>query len=121
MVMFFEEIVLHHGFPSRANTIRHSIDLGSTSRLYLLEYFNTNTASEIMMTAQQVKVSSSPRMKKDVESPYSQTDKEMLAVVLGTLHYYLYVYGSTFTVRTDHEPLLGIFKSSKPASARIDR
>ncbi|GFO17916.1 hypothetical protein PoB_004442100 [Plakobranchus ocellatus] len=57
----------------------------------------------------------------DVESRYSQTEREMLAVVYGVEKCYVYLYGSTFTVTTDHKPLLGIIGSSKPCSARIDR
>ena len=97
----------------------------------VMEYFNTNKPSEIIVDAsptglgailtQDGKVISyASRALSVVESRYSQTDREMLAVVWGTEHYHLYVYGSTFTVRTDHKPLLGIFKSSKPASARIE-
>ena len=56
-----------------------------------------------------------------VESRYSQTEREMLAVVWAVEHYYLYLYGAKFTVVTDHKPLLGIFKSTKPTSARMDR
>ena len=57
----------------------------------------------------------------DVESRYSQTEREMLAVVWATEHYHLYLYGAKFAVITDHKPLLGIFKSHKPTSPRIDR
>ena len=52
---------------------------------------------------------------------FSHAIPKSTAVVWRTEYYDLYVYGSTFTVRTDHEPLLGIFKSSKPTSARIER
>ena len=41
----------------------------------------------------------------DVEHRYSQTEREILGV----------------TIATDHKPLLGIFNSHKPTSARIDR
>ncbi|CAB4030059.1 Retrovirus-related Pol poly from transposon, partial [Paramuricea clavata] len=57
----------------------------------------------------------------DVESRYSQTEREMLAVVWATEHYHLYLYGAKFTLITDHKPLLGIFKSHRPTSPRIDR
>ena len=56
-----------------------------------------------------------------VESRYSQTEREMLAVFWSIEHYHLYLYGAKFTVITDHKPLLGIFKSQKPTSTRIDR
>ena len=38
----------------------------------------------------------------DVESRYSQTEREMLAVVWGVEHFHLYVYGAQFSVITDH-------------------
>ena len=57
----------------------------------------------------------------DVEQRYSQTDREMLAVVFGVEHFHLYLYGSNFTVYTDHKPLLGIYKSQKSATTRIER
>jgi hypothetical protein len=45
----------------------------------------------------------------------------MLAVVWGVEHFHLYVYGSHFQIITDHKPLLGIFKTQKPATPRMDR
>ena len=53
----------------------------------------------------------------------------MLAVVWGVFHlsplclrhFHLYVYGSHFQINTDHKPLLGIFKTQKPATPRMDR
>jgi len=57
----------------------------------------------------------------DVECRYSQTERETLAVVWSTEHFHLYLYGSKFKVLTDHKPLLAIFNSHKPTSARIDR
>ncbi|GFO41407.1 transposon ty3-g Gag-Pol polyprotein [Plakobranchus ocellatus] len=45
----------------------------------------------------------------------------MLAVVFGVEKFHIYLYGSTFTVITDHKLLLGIIGSCKPTSVRIDR
>ena len=45
----------------------------------------------------------------------------MLAVVWGAEHFHLYLYGTSCVIYTDHKPLLGFFKSQRPASARIDR
>ena len=45
----------------------------------------------------------------------------MLAIVWALEHFHLYLYRSEFTIMTDHKPLLGIFNSRKPTSARIDR
>ncbi|GFR82381.1 Pol polyprotein [Elysia marginata] len=56
-----------------------------------------------------------------VESRYSQTEREMLAVIYGVGKFHMYLYGTTFTVTTDHKPLLGIINSSKPCSTRFER
>ncbi|XP_052788463.1 uncharacterized protein K02A2.6-like [Mya arenaria] len=57
----------------------------------------------------------------DVEQRYSQTDREMLAVVYGVEHFHLYLFASEFKVITDHKPLVGIVHSQKPASALMER
>jgi len=57
----------------------------------------------------------------DVESLYSEREREVLAVVWGVDHFHLYVYGAQFSVITDHKPLIGIFKNHKQTSLRIER
>ena len=66
-------------------------------------------------------ISYGSRALSDVETRYSQTEREMFAVVWTAEHYHLYLYGAKFKILTDHKPLLGIFKSHKPTSPRIDR
>ena len=44
----------------------------------------------------------------DVESRYSQTEHKALAVVLACERFDIYVRGSSFTVVTDHKPLVHI-------------
>ena len=44
----------------------------------------------------------------DVESRYSQTESEALAVVLACEQLDIYVRGSRFTIVTDHKPLVHI-------------
>ncbi|GFR73033.1 transposon Ty3-G Gag-Pol polyprotein [Elysia marginata] len=56
-----------------------------------------------------------------VESRYSQTEREMIAVVYGVEKFHMYLYGSKLTVTTDHKPLLGMVNSSKPCSTRFER
>eukprot|EP00794_Sanderia_malayensis_P000683 gene683-biopygen1108 len=58
----------------------------------------------------------------DIERRHSQTEKEALGIVWAIEHFHLYLYGSTFTLITDHKPLEMIYGNvrSKP-SARIER
>lgn len=44
----------------------------------------------------------------DVESGYSQIEREALAVQCGVEHFHLYLYGTQFTVITDHKPRVRI-------------
>ncbi len=54
------------------------------------------------------------------ESRYSATDKEVLAVVLACRQFHHYLWGTKFTIVTDHQPLTSIFKR-KTKSARMNR
>ncbi|KAK2140620.1 hypothetical protein LSH36_1289g00082 [Paralvinella palmiformis] len=58
----------------------------------------------------------------DLESRYSQTEREALTVRWGVEHFHLYLYGIKFTVVTDHNALVSIFSNvvAKP-SPRIER
>ena len=58
----------------------------------------------------------------DVQTRYSQTEREALAIKWAVEHFHLYLYGINFTVITDHKPLVSIFKNplARP-SARIER
>ena len=66
-------------------------------------------------------ISYASRALSDVESRYSLTERETLAVVWSVEHFHLYVYGTQFSVVTDHKPLIGIFKNHKQTPARIER
>ena len=58
----------------------------------------------------------------DVETRYSQTEKEALAIVWGVEHFHLYLYGHDFVLVTDHKPLEVIYGSrNSKTSARIER
>ena len=50
----------------------------------------------------------------DVESRYSQTEREDLAVVWACEHFDIYVRGSSFTVVTDDKPLVHIWSKPRP-------
>ena len=49
-----------------------------------------------------------------------ETEREMLAVVWGAQHFHFYTFAEQFSIVTDHKPLIGIFKSQQPTSARIE-
>ena len=57
----------------------------------------------------------------NVERRYSQTEKEALAVVWGCEKYHLYLYGTEFTIYTDHKPLEVIYNPKRKPPARIER
>ncbi|XP_026537681.1 uncharacterized protein K02A2.6-like, partial [Notechis scutatus] len=48
------------------------------------------------------------------ERNYSQLDKEALAIVSAIKRFHEYVYGRSFSIITDHKPLLGILAGDKP-------
>ena len=57
---------------------------------------------------------------KPAEKKYSVMDKEALAVVLACCNFFHFLWGTTFTIRTDHQPLVTIFKqkSKSPCMSR---
>ena len=56
----------------------------------------------------------------DIETRYSQMEREGLAVVWACEHFDVYVRGKPFTIYTDHKPLDYIWKKPKPL-LRIER
>ncbi len=54
------------------------------------------------------------------ETRYSATDKEALATVLACQNFHHYLWGTRFTIVTDHQPLTSIFKR-KTKSPRMNR
>ena len=59
------------------------------------------------------------------ERKYSQLANEALAIFHGVKHFHQYVYGRSFTILSDHKPLMYIVDETKSvplmASARIQR
>ncbi len=53
------------------------------------------------------------------EGRYSTTYKEALAVILACCHFHHYLWGTKFTILTDHQPLTSLFKK-KTKSARMN-
>lgn len=58
------------------------------------------------------------------EKNYSQTHREALAIIFGVKKFHKYIYGKSFTIRTDHQALREIFGEKKTpavAAARLQR
>lgn len=59
------------------------------------------------------------------EKRYSQLDKEGLAIMFGIKRFHKYIYGRTFTICTDHQPLISLFHEKKAVpqmgSPRVQR
>ena len=97
-----------------------------------IAYFNPSEATEVIVDASPVGlgavltqknkvVAYASRALTAVESRYSQTEREALAVVWACEHLNAYLYGSPeFTVITDHKPLEKIWTKPKP-TLRIER
>ena len=59
------------------------------------------------------------------EKKYSQLEKEALAIIFAVKKFHNYIYGTTFTIQSDHQPLSFLFSEHKGipvmASSRIQR
>lgn len=90
-----------------------------------MSYFNPGLKTEVIVDANPVglerllvqdgkAISYESRALSDVESRYSQTEREMLKVVWAVEYFHLYLYGSELIIATDQKPLLGIFNGTSP-------
>ena len=57
---------------------------------------------------------------KPVEQRYSTTDREALGVILACRRFHHFLWGVPFTIHTDHQPLVSVFKR-KTKSPRMSR
>ena len=66
-------------------------------------------------------ISYASRNLSDVECRYSQTAKEVLALVWTCERFSMYVTGETFELETDHKPLERIYSRTSKPCARTER
>ena len=57
---------------------------------------------------------------KPTEQRYSTTDREALAIILACRNFHHFLWGTLFTIVTDHQPLVSVFKR-KTKSSRMGR
>ena len=98
-----------------------------------LAYFSQDAATELIVDGSPVglgailvqnnrPIAYGSRALTTVERRYSQTEREALAIVWGVEHFHIYLFGSSFTIITDHKPMEMILNnpySKQPA--RIER
>jgi len=61
------------------------------------------------------------RLLSGAETRYCQTEREALGIVWSCERLHMYLHGNTFTVHTDHKPLLTLYGRTGDPSARILR
>lgn len=81
--------------------------------------------SHVMPSGEEKPVAFASRSLTTAEKKYAQIEREGLSVVFGVTHFHKYLYGRSFKIQTDHQPLLGLLKEDRAispmASARIQR
>ena len=60
------------------------------------------------------------RSLKDAETRYSQIERECLGIYFAVNRFRNYLYGMNFTVKTDHKPLVNLFKPTSKPPPRIE-
>uniref|UniRef100_A0A8C6Y7Z4 Gypsy retrotransposon integrase-like protein 1 n=1 Tax=Naja naja TaxID=35670 RepID=A0A8C6Y7Z4_NAJNA len=76
--------------------------------------FGVGVLSHRLPSGREAPIAFYSRTLSKAERNYSQLDKEALAVVAAVKKFHEYLYGRSFTIVTDHKPLLGIVAGDKP-------
>ena len=66
-------------------------------------------------------ISYASRSLSPVEQRHSQIERECLAILFAVQRFRIYLYGITFTIKTDHKPLIPLFSRKCQPPPRIER
>lgn len=81
--------------------------------------------SHVEPDGQERPIAFASRTLKPSEVNYAQYEKESLSIIFGLKKFHKQLHGRSFTIVTDHKPLMGLFGDHKPASpmasARVAR
>ena len=81
--------------------------------------------SHVEPDGQERPIAFASRTLKPSEVNYAQYEKESLSIIFGLKKFHKQLHGRSFTIVTDHKPLIGLFGDKKPtspmASARVAR
>ena len=69
--------------------------------------------SHIMEDGSEKPIAFASRSLAAAEKKYSQLDKEGLAVVFGVKKFHQYLFGRSFTIKSDHRPLQYLFSETR--------
>ena len=69
--------------------------------------------SHIMEDGSEKPIAFASRSLATAEKKYSQLDKEGLAVVFGVKKFHQYLFGTSFTIKSDHRPLQYLFSETR--------
>lgn len=113
---------------SALNKLKTALSNAST-----LSYFDPNQSCDIYTDASPVGISAvliqdekiiqfASRSLTPTEQRYSQTEREALAITWASEYFHVYIFGTEYTVYTDHKPLVTLFNNPRAQlSARIER
>ena len=109
----------------------------SLSKSIQLSYYNPEAETEVIIDASPTGLGAILAQKQDdgqfrpirfgsraltdVESRYSQTEREALAARWSCEHFHYFIYHRPFTIRTDHKPLEKLLSSKSNPPPRIQR
>ena len=69
--------------------------------------------SHQMSDGQERPIAFASRTLNQAEKKYSQLEKEGLAIIFGVKKFHNYIYGTHFTIQSDHKPLSSLFSEIK--------